>query len=402
MIQCAIFKRFNKNTNGMRTNKSKRLRFLVASKGRIVVLVGAALLFAASPFVYADSIQQQINDLQNKNAQTQQSVDGLQLQANNYQDAINKLQQQIDAIQGAIAANEAKQADLQQQIVAAQAELDHERSVLANAVKTMYVDGTPTTIEELASSNNLSDFVDKQEYRTVVQNQIQDTVKKIAALQAQLQSQKVQVDQLLGTQRQQQAQLDSDQQQQNNLLAMNQDQQNTYNQQIQSNKSKISSLQAEQVRINAANSRTLSVAASGGSGGACDNGSGNGGYPMPWCDAWQDSVTTSGGFPNRECTSFGYWYFTSMEGKSLYVTGDAKYWVYTANRPVDQTPEDGAIAVSTAGPYGHIMIVKAVPGESYAGVTAPPGYVITISMNDDYAGHFYVRERSASSLYYIH
>jgi len=386
----------------MTTNTSKRLRFLVASRGRIAVLVSAILLFAASPFVYADTIQQQINNLQAQNSQTQQSVDGLQLQASSYQDAINKLQDQISAIQGAIAANEAKQADLQQQITADQQQIDHEKSVLSDAVKSMYVDGTPTTIEQLASSKNLSDFVDKEEYRTAVQNQIQATVKQIAALQAQQQAQKVQIDQLLGTQKQQEGQLSSDQQQQSGLLAMNQDQQNTYNQQIQSNKGKISALQAEQARINAANSRTISVAASGGSGGACDIGYGNGGYPMSWCNAWQDSVTTSGGFPNRECTSFGYWYFTSVEGKSLYVTGDAKYWIYTANRPVDQTPEDGAIAVSTAGPYGHIMIVKATPGETYAGVTAPAGYVITISMNDDYAGHFYVRERSASSLYYIH
>lgn len=386
----------------MQAKKSKRLRFLLASKVRVAVLLTSAALFAASPFVYAESIQQQINDLQAQNNSTQQSVNDLQLQASSYQDAINKLQDQINAIQGAINANEAKQADLQQQITNDQQQIDHEKSVLSDAVKTMYVDGTPTTIEQLASSKDLSDFVDKEEYRTAVQNQIQNTVKTIEALQAQLQAQKVQIDQLLATQKQQEGQLASDQAQQNSLLAMNQDQQNTYNQQIQDNKGKISALQAEQARINAANSRTLSVQASGGSGGACDIGYGNGGYPMPWCDAWQDSVTTSGGFPNRECTSFGYWYFTSVEGNSLYVTGNAKDWIYTANRPVDQTPADGAIAVSTAGPYGHIMIVMATPGETYAGVTAPSGYVITISMNDDYAGHFYVRERSAGSLYYIH
>lgn len=378
----------------MKTNRNKRLRFLVASKGRIAVLAVAAIAFAASPFVYADSLQQQINSLQAQNSQKQATVDDLQLQASSYQDAISKLQQQIGAIEGAIAANVARQAQLQSQIVADQQQLDHERSVLANAVKTMYVDGTPTTIEQLASSKNLSDFVDKEEYRTAVQNQIQDTVKKVAALQAQLQAQKVQVDQLLGTQRQQQAQLASDQQKQNSLLAMNEGQQSSYNQQIQANKGKISALQAEQARINAATSRTTSgyYGPSGGSGGACDNGHGNGGYPMAWCNAWQDSVGTAGGFPNRECTSFAYWYFTSIEGKSLSVSGNAKDWVYTSSRPVSQTPHVGDIFVHTAGTFGHVGIVVGISG----------GWVQTISMNDDYYGHYYNnREYPISSLYYI-
>ncbi len=179
------------------------------------------------------------------------------------------------------------------------------------------------------------------------------------------------------------------------MLSYNEGQQNTYNAQIKSNSKKISALEAEQARINAASSRTESgyVGPSGGHGGACDIGMGNGGYPLAWCNAGLDAVLTSGGFPSRECTSFAYWYFTSMEGKSLSVSGNAKDWVYTSSRPVTQTPHVGDIFVHTAGYYGHVGIVVGISG----------GWVQTISMNDDYGGHYYNnREYPVSSLYYIH
>ncbi|HVV66602.1 MAG TPA: CHAP domain-containing protein [Candidatus Saccharimonadales bacterium] len=363
-------------------------------RARTLALLGIGVLFiGATPLVYAESLQQQINDLSNDNSQKQQSVNDLQLQASSYQDAIGKLQQQIGAIEGALSASTAQQASLQQQITADKQQITEKKASLADDVKTMYVDGQMSTIEELATSKNLSDYVDKEEYRTTVQNQLNDKIKEIADLQAKLETQKQQVDQLVSTQQQQQAKLDSDKQQQDSLLSYNQGQQDSYNQQIQANNKQLSALQAEQARINAASSRSVSgVAPSGGSGGACDNGHGNGGYPMAWCNATQDSLTTSGGFPNRECTSFAYWYYTSVEGKSLSVYGNAKDWIYTSNRPVTQTPHVGDIFVNTKGDFGHVGIVTGFDG----------GYVTTISMNDDYYGHFYNnREYPISSLYYI-
>lgn len=363
-------------------------------RGRSLALLGVAALFiGATPLVYAESIQQQINDLSNQNSQNQQSVNDLQLQASSYQDAINKLQQQIGAIEGALAASTAQQASLQQQITADKQLITEKRASLADDVKTMYIDGQMSTIEELATSKNLSDYVDKEEYRTTVQNQLNDKIKEIADLQAKLETQKQQVDQLVATQQQQQAKLDSDKQQQSSLLSYNQGQQDSYNQQIKSNSSKITALEAEQARINAASSRTVSgVAPSGGTGGACDIGHGNGGYPMAWCNAGLDAVTTSGGFPSRECTSFAYWYYTSVEGKSLSVYGNAKDWIYTSSRPVTQTPHIGDVFINPLGSYGHVGIVTGFDG----------GYVQTMSMNDDWQGHFYnTREYPISSLYYI-
>lgn len=129
-----------------------------------------------------------------------------------------------------------------------------------------------------------------------------------------------------------------------------------------------------------------------GTGGACDSGQGNGYYPLIWCKAPMDSTPTvpySNDPINRECTSYAYWYFTSVEGHSnFHVTGNAKYWASTSNYPTHPAPVVGAIAVETTGAYGHVAIVRALPGQSFAGRAVPAGYVLVSEMNYDWNGHF--------------
>ena len=390
---------------------NRRLPTLFRRLKTAPVLAAIILLVAGGTsitIVHADSIQQQIDNLDAQNSQKQDTVNSLQLQATSYQDAINKLQKQIDGIQNAIAASEARQNQLQKEIDADQAKINQQKKVLGEDLKAMYVGGSMTTVEMLATSKNLSDFVNAETYDSAVQGKIQDTLNQITALENQLEDQKTQVQQLLQTQQAQQAQLDSDQSQQNQLLAMNQNQQATYNSQIKANQSKIGALEAEQAAINAQYAQSVYVKPSGGAGGNCDIGQGNGGYPLAWCNPPKDSIYDSNSLQNRECTSFAYWYFTSVEGKSLKVSGDAGDWWATANRPVDHTPQVGAIGVEPRNqpphfsPFGHVMIVLALPNSSYRGTSVPSGDVLVMSMNEDEQGDFMYNLWPANTLYYIH
>ena len=113
---------------------------------------------------------------------------------------------------------------------------------------------------------------------------------------------------------------------------------------------------------------------------------------MAWCNAAMDSLATvsySSDRINRECTSYAYWYFTRVEGHTDFrVWRDAKYWSTTSNYPTHTAPRVGAIAVETAGAYGHVAIVQALPGQKYAGERVPAGYVLVSEMNFDWNGHF--------------
>lgn len=155
----------------------------------------------------------------------------------------------------------------------------------------------------------------------------------------------------------------------------------------------ITQLRLQQAKIIQSGTEDVTIAAvAKGSGGACDAGDGNGGYPMSWCDAPMDSVATVGytsDLINRECTSYAYWYFTAIEGHSNFqVFDDAKYWSSTSNYPSHALPEVGAIAVETAGAYGHVAIVQALPGQKYDGQVVPDGDLLVSEMNYDWQGHF--------------
>ena len=150
--------------------------------------------------------------------------------------------------------------------------------------------------------------------------------------------------------------------------------------------------QAQQVHLIQDGTLNVEPIKPAGVGGACDAGAGNGGYPMDWCNVPMDSVRTvsySNDRINRECTSYAYWYFTSVEGHTdFHVTGNANRWASTSNYPTHTLPAVGAIAVETAGSYGHVAIVEALPGQVYDGKAVPNNYVLVSEMNYDWRGHF--------------
>jgi surface antigen/peptidoglycan hydrolase CwlO-like protein len=316
---------------------------------------------AVHSVVKADSFDEQIQALQNENASARGNVDMLQSQANSYQDAISRLQAQINAILAQIAANQAEQAQLQAEIAAKQVEIDKQRALLGDSIKAMYVDGQISTIEMLATSNNLSDFVDKEEYRNAVQQNVQNAMARIARLQNELKQKKTQVDQLLESQKAQEAQLAADRQSQSDMLVYTEAQKAEFNSQIANNSSRIAELRRQQI---IANSR-FNIGAPG-AGVNC-----GGGYPAKWCEVGQDTVIDSWGMYNRECVSY-----TAFKVHMDFLTGrnsrDMPYWggVGNANEwddnaraagiPVDYNPTPGSIAISNSGYYGHAMYVEQV------------------------------------------
>ncbi len=365
----------------------------VGSGAALIIAVAVVVAALAAPNnAKADQFDEQICALQQLNSQAQGNLDGLQSQASSYQDAINKLQAQINGLQQLINANINQQNQLQSQIDANKAELAKQKHFLATGIKTMYVDGQPSTIEMLASSDDLSDFVDKQEYRTAVNNKVQVTLKKIRELQQQLDKQKAEIDQLLKDQRNQQASLDGSRAQQSQMLAYNQSQQSQFNQQISSNQSKIADLRKQQAILNA----KYNI-------GNMKGDPNNGGYPSVWANAPQDSMLDYWGMYNRECVSY-----TAFKAHQDYVNGknnhDMPYWggIGNANQwddnarnagiPVDDNPTPGSIAISNAGYYGHAMYVQAVSGNT----------IYVQQYNANWSGQYSEGWRYTTGLVFIH
>lgn len=333
---------------------SYRVRPLLLVASVFVIIAG---IFASDSLVGADQFEDQIRQLNQQNSQSQQNVRQLQLQANTYQEAINQLQNQISALQKQISDNETKRDDLQNQIEAAQAELDRQKQVLGQSVKAMYLESKISTIEMLASSRDISDFVDKEQYRYAVQNNIKDTLAKINELKLQLFEQKNQTEQLLKEQNALRGELAYNRNQQSEMLAYTQAQKNSFQQSIKDNNAKINELRRQQALQNARNSI----------GGRVGNAS-NGFYPYagwpfsmrlgPGCvdgdgpDRW--------GYCTRQCVSYAAWAVERSGRSAPRFYGDAKNWVYAGSRYIVSTPAPGDVAISTSGTWGHAMYVEAV------------------------------------------
>ncbi|HZM63875.1 MAG TPA: CHAP domain-containing protein [Candidatus Saccharimonadales bacterium] len=358
--------------------KIKR-KLKISFRSLTFLVVVAAVVFTLTGFaqVSADRFDEQIRKLQQENAGRQDALSDLRGVAADYQQAIAVLRQQLAQVQAEINANIAKQAELQKKIEETVVELERQRAILGADIKAMYVDGDISTIEMLATSKNLSDFVDKEAYRNAVQKKIQETLKKITKLQAELQAQKDEVDQLLLQQRAQQQQLDANKAEQSRLLSMNQQQQAEFNTQIKGANSQIAELRRQQAEENC---RIF-----GCSGGVL----GGGGYPWGYakclhtgqvegsCYNYDWAVNGSaynsntGGWGYRNCTD---WVAFRSGGRVPSASlihfygggGHAKYWDDAGRgmkKQVDSSPSAGDTAVSNTGGYGHVMYVEEVHGD---------------------------------------
>lgn len=302
------------------------------------------------------------------------------------------MQAQISGLQAQISDNENQQTQ-------AQAELDQEKKTLGENIRAMYLEGNISTLEILASSKNLSTYVNRQQYRNAVSDKVKASVDKISAL-------KVQLAQLHTSLVNQQNQLAASRAEQNRLLSLNESQQAGFSSQIAANKAAINQLQAKIVALNTPPSAQFTY------GGAC--GGGYPGYAGPglWGGYWgcnyaQDNTVDNWGMFNRECVSYTAWMVHEeyVSGQIAHDmpnwggVGNAYQWIddaYSAGIPVDQSPQPGDIAIRPAsgiyGDVGHAMYVAAVGG----------GQIYVKQYNADLQGHYSEGWRSASGLYFLH
>jgi len=320
----------------------------------------------------ADQFSGQISQLQTQNSQIRQQNQALLSEAASYQAAIDSLAAQISTLQAQIQANQTKQVELQ-------AEIEHQRDVLGQNIKAMYLESQISTFEVLASSNDLSKAVDKEQYRSEVKDKITQTLERINQLKKQL-------EQVIADQKAAQVQLDAQRAEQARLLALNQSQRADLDAQLKNNSSQISDLRRQQA---AANARLFSS----GIRYVADTS----GYP--WANvAFPNTMADPWGMYKRQCVSYTAWKVASSGRYMPYWggIGNAKQWddnARAAGIPVDGNPRVGDVAISNTGMYGHAMYVEAVNGD---------GTIYVSQYNANWSGSYSEAKISVAGLAFIH
>lgn len=326
-------------------------------------LVAAAVLMAISGPVQmgtvarADKYSDQIEAIERE----VQGYDGeaakLAAQGDSLQKALGVLQNQAATIQAQIDLSQAKYDQLIAQIAETEQKIKDNQDGLGEVLADLYVDDEISPLEMLASSNNISEYLDKQEYRNSVRDNMTQKINLIKKLKADLNSQKIDVERVLKDQQSQRASLVAKQREQQALLNQTKNDENAYRSLSAGKNAQIERLREEQRRANAPSL--------GGSIPAPSPG--NGGYPAQWANAPQDSLVDSWGLYNRECVSYVAW---KVANSGRYVphfngAGNANQWPSTLRGRIPQgsEPRQGSALVTMAGPYGHVRYVESVNGD---------------------------------------
>lgn len=390
----------------MKKSKIQKTRELLHAK-RLVVGVLIAVLtgsFFVAP-VLADRFDVQINQLQDENNQKKDKVQALQIEANSLQGAINALQSQISGLEGQIQSNQTARSSLEDQITKLEIRLEEQKDLLGENIKEMYLEGQISTLEMLASSRDLSEFVDKEQYRNSVKDKIKTTLDEINALNLQLKTQKNKIEKLIAEQEQLKSQIAAQKGEQDRLLGLNQGQRAAFEQEIKGNQSKIDELKRQQtlenIRLFGGGSGTV-----GGGGypwgrAAClHNGQVEGACPnYDWAIDGSVWNWQTGGYGYRNCTDWVAYRVRVAGGHVPAGLGNANSWDDRApsyGYGVGSAPRRGAAAVSNSGFYGHVMYVEEVNGD---------GSVVVSDYNRTGLGTFNMTTLSASqasSLRYVY
>lgn len=330
-----------------------------------------------------DSLDQQINALKKQASDLQNQAAGYQAQANDYKTRVNALNSQVELIQTQISLSQARYNKTTQEVEQAKEDLATQKAILDENIRSIYKQGELNSLEIIASSDNFSDFVNKQEYTQKVKDKVEGSLAKIAALKVQLEKQQTELAGLLKDQQAQRAQLETTRSEANQLLAVAQQSADQANAQVRDANSRLSQLRAQQAAAIAAVSGGQSY---GGTGG------------YPWAGvSFPSSVVDNWGMYARQCVSYTAWRVASSGRYMPYWggRGNANQWPQNARNagiPVDGNPQPGDVGIFMPGQYGHAVYVESVSGNT-----------VTVSQyNANWDGRYSISTYPKSALVYIH
>lgn len=340
----------------------------------LALVVSAGVPVTMIQQAFADKWDDQINALRTQANQYQAQANDLRDKADTLQNKLDGINAQVAALQANIQVNQAKHDKLQEDIVINQKKLKDSQDALGKIIASLYVDDEVSSLELIASSSNISEFVDKQEYRNSVRNQLSSTINEVKTTKVQLENDKKAVEKVLSDLKQQNDQLSAVQAEQQSLVDQTRGEEAAYQGLVNSAKNQMQSISTQQQAYYAS-----LVSRGGGNSGVVGSfqywgWSGNkgcsGGYP--YCGP-HDSSIDPWNLYNRECVSYVAWALGAKFGKNVnawHGDGNAYEWPSSAARWSEAyrvaSPQPGDVVVLPAmsgfAPIGHVMIVESVSG----------------------------------------
>lgn len=341
----------------------------LATKGIVVAVTILALVVAPMQFstnVSADKYDEQIRAIQKQIDQYQSEARKLSKKADTLSNKVAVLTKQKAIIQSQIDESEAKRKKLEQEIVETEEKIQNNRDALGETIADMYLDDTISPLEMLASSDSIGDYVDKQEYRAEIRDNLSGTIEQIKQLKKELEQQKIAVERALLDQKNSRKALAEKENEQRVLLAETRNSEAAY-------KRLTSKKEAEKRKVQEAQQAAIEAALAA-AGGAVDISGGDGtmgGYPWAaGCYVGADALSRGGPYGNgedplgygcRQCVSYTAFKMMQKTGYSPRWWGNANMWPGSARAAgfsTGSTPRANSIGIISAGQYGHAVYIE--------------------------------------------
>lgn len=355
--------------------------------GRIAtVLAIVGIIGLLAPVAHAIDFDAQINALRGQIRQNQDAANQKRSEANTLANKVASLNAEIAAVQGSLNLTRTEMQKTEREIADTTARLEEQKENLRENIKALYKDRDITPIEVLASSENLSDFVGKQQYMDDLKAKIESTIASINELKAQLEARQAALTQKAEQEKAALAEVARLRNEQQTLLAQTRSEEALYQQQVAADSARVEDLRRQQAAINAASQRSV-------------NYGGTGSYP--WAGVpFPNSLPDPWGMYKRQCVSYTAWKVASTGRNMPYWggRGNAKQWPSSAMAdgiPVSfgSGAKVGDVMIDPKGQYGHSAYVERVNGD---------GTVFVSQYNVSWDGRYSTATVPIAGVYFIH
>lgn len=340
------------------------------------------------PVARADDLQPLIDAVTKQIQDNQAVVNQKQAEADTLQNRLTSIQADLSASRANLELTRLRIEQTKLDRKVAEASLKQTTQLLKENIAAVYKQGNVTPIELLASSENLSDYVGRQEYYDALRNKITENLNTIKTTKKQLEELARQLNIKEDQLKLEQESIAAKEIEQARLLEQTKGEEAAYQALVDADTERLEILRAQQAAAIAAQSlgRDFSLTSE---------------YPWSTVDPFPSRGVDPWGFYYRQCTSYAAWKRASI-GRPIPAWGflgpaNAKQWPDWAGKfgmRVDTTPEEGAVAVYPVGEYGHVMIVE--------GIVSNGAQVLVSEFNADWNGNYSQSLWPTSSLVFIH
>jgi septal ring factor EnvC (AmiA/AmiB activator) len=202
-----------------------------------------------------------IDELQRKSQQLQANIQSnndriaeLSSQGESLQVKVDELKNEIARANSEIELTEVKLQQLRERLKIAEEELERQKQMLKATLQAIYERSGASTFELLMATDNLTTFLNEQEYLGQLQSAVKQSTDEVIRLKQQIEAEKTEQEELLQTQKQQRAVVDGKRAEQQAILDATQGEESKYRNLVSSQLAELEKAEQELAALLAAGS----------------------------------------------------------------------------------------------------------------------------------------------------